>query len=308
MLRCLFVFSFLISIQQVGNADEASETAPRQSLRPIVRPNVPITATSSPFVNNDCPPSQPRRYVGQQICYDESIFRDVTIDTRRDMLRRLAPLAVYLQEVTGYPASVIIANLAQEQGWSGRAPGNNLYGIICISRQGEQRFHTPLGLELTYNFAGCTHRGNGGAQLYQDYASPVDSMLGYINLLLYRENTARAYRHIRDQVPNRFPPPANADQVITRIGDSPYCQSACTCNNGKWRYTTCMRSHISAACLSELDGMTLCDYNLPQLGDLPPLFTDIEPSSEFGKGSRRSALGGATGSESTLYLQEGVRQ
>ena len=224
-----------------------------------------------------------------RVCYDESIFNN-SRDTpgRRDTLKAFAPIALYLQEVTGYPASMILSQRIKEQGWPTRAPRNNHFGVKCYNPGQEQTFQTPTGHTFTYRSNACGLAATDGGN-FMDYPTTLDSFLSYIDVVLYREETAGFYGNIREQVPRRFPPPGPVESMTQAMSEGPYCQAGCTCPNGRggsMSYGSCMSMHRRTGCMSELDSMTLCDYSIPQLAGLPPLHNNIRPSTNIAEGTR----------------------
>lgn len=224
--------------------------------------------------NSDCPGVTNPRYVNGRTCYDSSMFDHLTPQNRKNMVQKFAPLALYMQEVTGFPASVLIGNIAKEQGWVTTAPGNNFYGIKCISRNGNESFTLRNGLSLTVNYDGCGS--------FQRYASDRDSMISYLYLLLYSTSSVavNSYSSIRDEIPATFPPPGNRDNIVNAIGESPYCAAGCNCSGISGGYSGCMASHIRRSCTADLDNMILCDYDYPELEGLSPLHNNISPSTD----------------------------
>lgn len=236
-------------------------------------------------------------YIKNQVCYSESLFDNLQPPaSRKEMVKKFAPLAVYLQTVTGFPASVLVAHIVKEQGWKTKAPGNNFYGIMCMGK-GSDNFATPTGHSFNVQYNGCG--------TFQKFASAQDSMLGYINLMLYRDRSAGSYRSIRNIIPDSFPPPADSASVIDAIARSPYCQAGCPCSIGS--YGKCMKSHIKMGCLSGLDNMILCNYDYPILKGLPDLHVNIRPSKTKGQGSAKKA-GRRSGSSDSTSNPSGVLQ
>ena len=128
------------------------------------------------------------------------------------------------------------------------------------------------------------------------YPTSLDSYLSYIDLLLYRESTEKFYEEVRDEMGDDFPPPAKKNPIISAINRSDYCKSKCKCPDTRGQmtisYGACMKGHLRRGCMSELDQMTLCDYSIPQLAGLPPLYDNIVPSQSFEEGSRRKITPG----------------
>ena len=121
MHKHFFLLIFVLSFSGHTIGDDGLT----KSLLPRARP---ADFKILPPQNAACPPAQPRRYVDGRTCYDESIFDNTPPPERRKkMLKRFAPIAIYLQEVTGYPASVIMAQTVKEQGWEESSPRNNHY-------------------------------------------------------------------------------------------------------------------------------------------------------------------------------------
>lgn len=225
-------------------------------------------------VSAKCPVAEPQ-YVGSRQCYNPQMFSHIS-SSKRAVMQQFAPIALYMQELTGYPASVIVSHLVKEKEWRTSTPGNAFFGIGCTGK-GDTNFTVPNGLTLSVDTDGC---GN-----WQKYASPQSSVIGYIYWLLYAESGY--YNGIRRQVPSSFPPPADRDTIIAAIAKSGYCAAGCTCAIGKrtGTYDDCMKSIANNSCANDLDNMMLCDYNYPILNGLPPLHKNIQPSANAGSGS-----------------------
>lgn len=117
------------------------------------------------------------------------------------------PLAVALQKATGYPASLMISQWAEESGWGSSTNYrvmNNIAGHRCW-KAGEKRVikvQIP-GMEKEI-VTSCERNGKGGI-LYLKFPNPIDSTLSYIQNLMYAENTAKAYQSIRAEVAKAKP-------------------------------------------------------------------------------------------------------
>ncbi|MEM7645767.1 MAG: glucosaminidase domain-containing protein [Pseudomonadota bacterium] len=222
------------------------------------------------------------QYVNGRICYDDSIFNKVTHDYRREMLRKFAPIAVYLQEVSGFPASVLIGNMAKEKGWKSTVTGNNHFGISCMMKNKSRWMNFARGLRLPIQFTTCGTR-------WQKFESSADSMIGYLYLLLQREKVAHLYGSIREAIPETFPPPPARAPIIDAISRSAWCQAGCSCTlrvqpKKIGSYGACMKSHVRHGCLAPLDKMTICNFEMEQLKSFPPFLKNISLSPDPEKG------------------------
>jgi hypothetical protein len=197
------------------------------------------------------------------------MFANLNTRNKRTVMPEFAPMALYLQEVTGYPASVIMSHMVKEKGWDFSSSTTALFGVKG-RREESVNFTVSNGLTMTVDF-------NGRSGNWQGYASRQDTFLGYIYLVLYEDNGY--YGGIRRQIPTQFPPPANRDNVIDAIARSGYCASGCGDYGGT------MRNILRNSCAAPLDNIILCDYNYPILNGLPPLHRNIQPSSTAGRGS-----------------------
>lgn len=223
-------------------------------------------------------------FVQKRQCYNPQMFKGLS-SSKQKVMTKFAPIALYLQEITGYPASVIVTHLVKEKGWKSEASGNAFYGVRCHKGNRSETFSTPNGMTFKIDHTGC--------KTWQHYGSAQSSVLGYINLLLYADNGY--YRKIRQQIPASFPPPASREKVINAIANSGYCAAGCSCSLGGGRtgtYGDCMRSIGSNSCAYHLDDMMLCDYDYPILSGLEPLHKNIKPSTKQGSGSASPAKGG----------------
>ncbi|MBY0385032.1 glucosaminidase domain-containing protein, partial [bacterium] len=180
---------------------------------------------------------------------------------KKSVMTKFAPLAVYLQSITGYPASVIMGHMVKEKGWKTKATGNAFFFIGCNAGSKDDNFTPAQGAMLKVNHSGCGDR-------WQHYASPQDSFLGYIYWMLYADNGY--YNGVRRVIPSNFPPPADREKLINAIASSGYCQEGCSCDLGKGKkgkYGTCMKSIIKNSCAAHLDNMVLCDGNSYEILD-----------------------------------------
>jgi flagellum-specific peptidoglycan hydrolase FlgJ len=105
----------------------------------------------------------------------------------------MAPYAMWTQQMTGVPASVILAQAALESGWGRHAPGNNFFGI---KGQG------PAGSTLLWTRE--LHRGRMTRTLarFRRYPSPLESFLDHGRLLSEAPHFGHAMTHTDS--PERF--------------------------------------------------------------------------------------------------------
>jgi uncharacterized protein YgiM (DUF1202 family) len=142
---------------------------------------------------------------GRCIRLDISDYRrdqDFRKKSTQSFIDWIAPVAVHIQSLTGFPASVIIAQSAIESAWGrsslfrkDKAP----FGQSCWSYYGDNRnsSFTSGGVTMRYR-AICGNRrpANEGGR-YVKFSSYLGSIYAYIENLLKNPDTRRAYSSIR---------------------------------------------------------------------------------------------------------------
>jgi hypothetical protein len=220
---------------------------------------------------------QAKKGANGRACYDSSIFDNLSA-SKQKYLKEYAPVAVYMQEQTGYPASVMISHMIKERGW---VFGNrsHFFGISCMSgnRATSHTFQAPSGVALP------VHRQSCAGSSWQKYSSAKDAVADYVELV----TTDSRYHQIQSALPSIFPPPADERSMIRGIGNSPYCNSGCHCDIGS--YSACMVSNIVHNHLAALDEMTICDFGMRQIRGLPAIGSKkvSRPTSTTSQGGER---------------------
>lgn len=95
----------------------------------------------------------------------------------------ILPFAKLIQENTGLPASVIIAQAAIETGW-GRSKGyrdrNSLFGHSCWRRGQVREFSIPIEGQVVRAVGNCTFsRPSNEGGMYLGFSSPLQSLYAY---------------------------------------------------------------------------------------------------------------------------------
>lgn len=112
--------------------------------------------------------------------------KEATVDRTyvKKFINMVAPLAVYLQDETGMPSSVIISQWILETGW-GKSKNleraNNISGHSCFSKGAEKAFRIPFYKKFT---AECSKPRPEG-DYYLVFDNVFESAMAYIYNLLY---------------------------------------------------------------------------------------------------------------------------
>lgn len=201
-----------------------------------------------------CKPREETKSNGR-VCYDASMFEGLPAN-KKAVMQKFAPLALYIQHTTGYPASVLLGHMVKEQGWRTKIGGNVFFGFKCYA--GDRNLSFPVqGQTITVNHTGC--------DTWQYYNTPQDSFWGYIHRILYDEENSY-YNGIRRVV---LSPPVDPNELIGAIARSGYCHSGCSGNGGS--YGEIIQGIIKRSCVAHLDAMVLCNYDYEILNGLKPL-------------------------------------
>jgi len=99
-----------------------------------------------------------------------------------------APYAVKIERATGFPAEAILAHAALETGWGRHVPKNNLFGIKDLSwdegafeAETQEAYRNKLMSIVTF---------------FEDFESPLDSMICYVGLIRTSPRYRKAWNHI----------------------------------------------------------------------------------------------------------------
>ncbi len=121
--------------------------------------------------------------------------------------RAFAPLAVKIQSDTGYPASALLAQWAEETGWGTSRllrKGNGIGGHSCFKRKSVVKYHVfkVPGKEKSGNInASCTYpRPKNEKHYYLTFETLEDSAYAQVQNLLYRKSTQKYYGKARHEI------------------------------------------------------------------------------------------------------------
>jgi LysM repeat protein len=114
------------------------------------------------------------------------------------------PFAVQIQNETGVPAALILAQAALESNYGKSAPGNNFFGVKGVGPAGGQYLWT------TEVYNGKPTRVQA---TFRKYISPADSFRDHARLI----STSPYYRGVMKAAKT-----GDIDQIAKAIGDSPY--------------------------------------------------------------------------------------
>jgi uncharacterized FlgJ-related protein len=174
-------------------------------------------------------------------------------ELRKAFIDFMTPFALEVQEATGLPAAVIVAQAAIETGW-GRSSlfrrSNSLFGHSCWRQGTEQKFRIQIRGEWKELKATCSiPRPAAERGYYLKFDSAQDSVYAYASNLLHAPATQRYYRGLREAVAKSRPNPANWNEVVSGL------QSYAADGQS---YLSTLRSVIRSNDLSSLEGKKLC--------------------------------------------------
>jgi len=133
-------------------------------------------------------------------------FRKMTTaERKRKFIDYMSPIAVFLQEMTGFPASIIVAQAAWETGWGTSylfRNDQNPFGYSCFSSKGTTiKYEVNLGDKSVKGKGVCGRsRPRRERGRYVKFDSYLDGFMGYIDNLLNKRGTQWAYKNIRQEV------------------------------------------------------------------------------------------------------------
>ena len=122
--------------------------------------------------------------------------------------RAFGPLAVKMQDETGYPASALLSQWAEETGWGVASKllrkGNGIGGHSCFSRKDSYEypvFRKPGTKEPGSVNVSCTYkRPSAEGHYYLTFETLEDSAYAQVHNLLFNKGTQRNYGGIRAEV------------------------------------------------------------------------------------------------------------
>ncbi len=172
-----------------------------------------------------------KNFQTEQQAFDESS----TEKKKENFLAFILPLALHFQELTGWPASIFLAQVQLESNWGTSSllgDGHNMTGVSCLTHPGQtgvdddpmnwtdsngNKIETP---KIIYD---CTRsRPEGGN--YRTYTSALDWAYDYINIVLYTPSNSLQDQASRLAVKQR-PKGGVADWKAVADGLSHYAPS-----------------------------------------------------------------------------------
>ncbi len=144
----------------------------------------------------------------QMAAYIKQEERKGTAAKKAAFYRAFGPLAVKMQDETGYPASALLSQWAEETGWGVRSnllrQGNGIGGHSCFSRKGSYDypvFRKPGTKEPGNIKVSCTYpRPRNEKHFYLTFETLEDSAYAQVHNLLFNEKTVENYGGIRAEV------------------------------------------------------------------------------------------------------------
>ena len=109
------------------------------------------------------------------------------MNIKEEFIIRFAPDAVKVARATGFPPDALLAHAALETGWGRHVPANNLFGIKDLTWD-------PGKIEIETKEAEGMKLLNIIAP-FEDFESPLDSMICYIGLLRTYQRYRKAWHH-----------------------------------------------------------------------------------------------------------------
>jgi len=154
---------------------------------------------------------------GPCVNYDEKLYKKSTSEgiawmnkegnsanKKQNFINYMAPIAVKVQQKTGLPASLIMAQAIQETGWGTSnlfAKGNAAFGHSCWSKQSSHTRKVQISdspAEFKDIKVKCKKKrpsSEGGR--YLTFENMEDSVWAYADNVLYNEKTAKYYGKVR---------------------------------------------------------------------------------------------------------------
>lgn len=140
---------------------------------------------------------------------------------RRAFIDYMTPYALEVQEATGLPASVIIAQAALESGWGKSGLFNstdNVFGHSCWRRGSTNTLRlNVLGRTKSVTGSCETPRPAGTGGYFLTFRNPQDSVYAYAANLLSRDHNY--YPQVRRAVADARPDPADWREVVTGLAN-----------------------------------------------------------------------------------------
>ncbi len=169
-----------------------------------------LERASAPMVSasGDCLNYNPEVYSGasvEKFTQAQRGERD-TARKKKAFFDYFAPLALHLQEISGYPASVMLAQWSAETGWGTSnvlEKAKNIAGQSCFgfSREVKKiKLDFPNGKSATISRSCDQPRPASEKYWYFRYTSAADSGYAYVHNLVANPKTARPYSGVRKAV------------------------------------------------------------------------------------------------------------
>lgn len=146
----------------------------------------------------------------QLAAYIKEEAKKGTAAKKAAFFRAFGPLAVKMQDETGYPASALLSQWAEETGWGVSSKllrkGNGIGGHSCFKRQDVveyEVFRVPGTKESGSIKASCTYpRPSNEGHFYLTFETLEDSAYAQVQNILYNPRTERNYGAAREEIFN----------------------------------------------------------------------------------------------------------
>lgn len=184
----------------------------------------------------------------------------VSRNTKADFIRIYAPLAVYMQQQSGWPASALLAQWADETGW-GRSTqvrvNNNIAGHSCFGPMaGRTRISYPVDSPSPQYITpkikvDCTYKRPEGAR-YHTFDSMLDSAKAHVYNVLDNPRTNRWYSQARAEVNRALLAEEKPDPKKVVLGLNGYAAAGTS-------YINRVIGHIEYNDFEAYDDLTICE-------------------------------------------------
>ncbi len=237
------------------------------------KPASDFVATPQAYVAPPAPAAEPKNCFSMEPF--EAALSKYSDPKYRNWIKQSAELAIYFQAKTGMPASVMVAQNAQEGGYKISSPYIE-FGLICSKGSGgfSREFEFKDGTKTQFQTGSCkTVKTKSGKVQghFRTYPSYRDSFVHYIQNLFesgyYDSNVLKV-------IPENFPPPASPQDVLHQMDRSNYCDPDMDvpgkeCNSNGMTYAKTLKSIMNSFNLGALDTMDICDKTFYARNNLP---------------------------------------
>lgn len=179
-----------------------------------------------------------------------------TAERKREFFSFFAPFAVHLAEVSGYPASVILAQWIGETEWGASnvlEKTNNIAGYSCFKKRDSYKKETikfaHSGEEISYSY-NCNHeRPKSEKGYYKGFENIIDAGYAIVYNVVGKSGTKDSYGEIRTAINNKKLSPKQKTAMVLR-GLNKYATDR--------NYVSKISGHVDVNNLGRYDVMGTC--------------------------------------------------